>query len=96
MTQAQIGEDPRDTRSIPRFPLEWPLGWRRARHRRHSSFTMTREDRVGDGKVYKRSTAVNMATATERLEKQLDLLGARNPSNAKNSLNPLRERCNTN
>jgi len=64
--------------AIPRFPLEWPLGWKRSRTRRPSNFTMTREDRGAAGLV-KRSTAVNMITATARLEDQLDKLGASSP-----------------
>lgn len=62
--------------SIPRYPLEWPLGWKRSRSRRHADFKMTREDRVGQ-EVRKRATPVNTLTATERLERQLDMLGAR-------------------
>jgi hypothetical protein len=64
--------------SIPRYPLEWPLGWKRCRSRRNGQFSMTREDRRPEGTL-KRSTPVNMATATERLEDQLEKLGAREP-----------------
>lgn len=68
--------------SIPRFPLEWPLGWprRQGSARQTAAFSMSREDWVGEGaqrRAVKRVTAVNMATATERLERQLELLGAR-------------------
>ena len=52
--------------SIPRYPLEWPLGWRRSRIRKASNFTMTKEG-FYDGKSVKRSVAVNMAEATDRL-----------------------------
>ena len=62
--------------SIPRYPLEWPLGWKRATSRRHGAFSMTREDRTPE-KIVKRSTAVNMAVATDRLERQLEMLGAK-------------------
>lgn len=62
--------------SVKRYPLEWPLGWKRCRARRHGAFSMTREDVTPD-KVVKWSTAVNMAVATERLEKQLDMLGVK-------------------
>lgn len=66
--------------SIPRYPLEWPLGWKRCRSRRHGNFSMTREDRnTLTGQVSKRATQVNMAVATDRLEKQLDMLGAKDP-----------------
>lgn len=68
-------------KSVKRYPLEWPIGWKRTRGRRHGAFSMTREDRVGpDQQIKKRSTQVNMAVATERLERQLDALGAKNPT----------------
>lgn len=71
--------------SIPRYPLEWPAGWRRTSwqgRQKAAAFSMTRED-VVQGQAgperKKRSTAVNMATATERLERELDRLGATSP-----------------
>lgn len=80
--------------SIPRYPLEWPLGWPRTRNRRTAAaFSMTRQDQrrhalTGQIETVKRSTPVNMATATERLERQLDLLGASAPTLSTNvSLN---------
>ena len=67
--------------AIPRYPLEWPLGWKRTRARRHADFKMTRETgRDEKGQRQTRITAVNMAVATERLEKQLDALGAKHPT----------------
>lgn len=62
--------------SVQRYPLEWPLGWKRTRARRHGDFRMTREDRTPEGPK-KRTTPVNMAVAVERLERQLDALGAK-------------------
>lgn len=64
--------------SIPRYPLEWPLGWKRCKSRRAGQFSMTREDRDPKG-ITKRSAPVNMMVATERLEKQLEALGALDP-----------------
>lgn len=66
-----------DTRSIPRYPLEWPMGWPRKRHhqRKVGNFSMTREDRLPDNRYVKRITAVSMEAATGRLEQQLNLLG---------------------
>lgn len=76
-----------DSTAVQRFPLEWPLGWKRTRGRRHGAFSMTREDVVPTG-VRKRSTPVNMITAVARLEDQLDKLGAKNPTLSTNvSLN---------
>jgi hypothetical protein len=67
--------------AITRYPLEWPLGWKRTRSRRSADFRMTREGRPApDGKTTKYATQVNMAVATERLERQLDALGAKNPT----------------
>lgn len=57
---------------IPRFPLEWPAGWRRARSRRQAAFKMTRQ--VGEGT---RTGALNMEVATDRLSVELDRLGAK-------------------
>lgn len=65
--------------AVSRYPLEWPAGWIRNRSRRHADFRMTREDRSSTGEVRKRSSPVNMAAATERLERQLDALGAKDP-----------------
>jgi hypothetical protein len=72
-----------DATSVQRYPLEWPLGWKRTKHRRSANFSMTR----GEGEA-RRATQVNMATATERLETQLEKLGAKNPTLSTNvSLN---------
>lgn len=65
--------------AVQRYPLEWPIGWKRNRSRRNADFKMTREDRTSAG-ILKRTTPVNMAVATERLERQLDALGAKNPT----------------
>ena len=58
-----------EDRQVPRFPLEWPLGWKRtpAHRRTASSFSTTRT-------VDKRMT---VALATDRLQGELDRLGAR-------------------
>lgn len=55
--------------SIPRFPLEWPAGWRRtpAHHRERAAFSTKR---LVDGRL-------SVTLATDRLQSQLDLLGAR-------------------
>lgn len=50
--------------SIPRYPLEWPLGWPRKRSRRAGQF---RKDRK----------PINVEQATIRLERELDRLGAK-------------------
>jgi hypothetical protein len=50
--------------SVKRYPLEWPLGWKRTRVRRHGKFTSDRRH-------------VNVEFATRRLEEQLDKLRAK-------------------
>lgn len=72
-------DDQDDPGAVSNYPLQWPLGWPRKRFRASSNFSMSREDRTPKGEVYKRITSINMATATDRLEKQLDALGAKNP-----------------
>ena len=52
--------------SIPRYPLEWPLGWRRCRSRRAATFS-------------KEKRSINTVDATARLEDQLERLGAEMP-----------------
>jgi hypothetical protein len=54
-----------DSASVPRYPLEWPLGWKRARYRRSGTFK-------------KDGAAINVEQATRRLEREMDRLGAKN------------------
>lgn len=65
--------------AVPRFPLAWPVGWKRtpSQNRRTGQFAETVDlGRDEQGNVRKRSKSVSMATAVERLEGQLDRLGA--------------------
>jgi hypothetical protein len=64
--------------SIPRYPLEWPIGWKRTdpRQRQRAEFRRTVND-VVDGQVKKRGVAVSVIVATGRLERQLELLGVK-------------------
>jgi hypothetical protein len=58
-----------DIESIKRFPLEWPVGWKRTRPgaRTHAAFSTKRTvDRQ-----------LSIALAVERLDQQLELLGVR-------------------
>lgn len=55
------------TRPIPHFPLEWPLGWPRKRSRRFGQFKR-------DGRW------INTEQATLRLERELEKLGAGDPT----------------
>lgn len=64
-----------------RYPLSWPTGWKRTPYakRRHGKFSET-YDIAREGAVQKRTKTVTMATAVERLESQLDKLGASEPT----------------
>lgn len=57
-------------KSVSRFPLEWPLGWKRTPTygRAWGKFST---NRVSDGRV-------TVALATDRLQRELDRLGAKN------------------
>jgi hypothetical protein len=71
--------------SIPRYPLAWPIGWVRtpARARQAGSFRAIRSELVLVNNVptqRKRETAVSVFTATQRLERQLDLLRTKQPT----------------
>jgi hypothetical protein len=59
--------------TIPRYPLTWPLGWPRARHRANAQFKET----VNDGGV-QRTKWISMDKAVRRLEAEIDRLGGSN------------------
>lgn len=65
------------TEAIPRYPLAWPVGWKRTAYsqRRHGKFSETIETRQPDNSVKKRSKSVSMVEAVTRLEKQIESLG---------------------
>lgn len=56
------------TEAIPRYPLAWPLGWARAKQRLNAPFSTKK---AVDGRL-------SVIVATQRLEQQLDALGAKN------------------
>jgi hypothetical protein len=60
--------------SVSRFPLQWPIGWKRAKYRKHAAFTTKK---TSDGRL-------SMAIATERLEDELRRLGARDATLSSN------------
>lgn len=65
--------------SIPRYPLAWPLGWPRTRSRKQAAFTETVKT-TNEGGILKRSKAISMAVAVDRLERQLALLPGTDPT----------------
>ena len=73
--------DQQHPETIPRYPLEWPLGWRRSRSRKSAQFKTVERvaSTVPNGGYSNRSRQLSMADAVSRLEEQLDKLGAKNP-----------------
>lgn len=53
-----------DPESVKRFPLEWPMGWRRARTRRHGQFKS-------------QGQWISTEDATRRLEREMARLGGK-------------------
>lgn len=72
--------------SVKRFPLEWPSGWTRTlRHKRQrAAFRSTKSDTVtrtdGSSNTVKRDVPVSVFVATQRLERQIEMLGGKNPT----------------
>jgi hypothetical protein len=71
--------------AVQRYPLQWPSGWKRtaANRRQPAAFSQTKTDYVDDGvqrRERKRSIDVTTFVATQRLEQQLERLGAADPT----------------
>lgn len=64
--------------TIPRFPLEWPPGWKRtpAGLRQASAFHKVRAVDAGGGSTYKSKERLDIADGLARLEGELRRLGA--------------------
>lgn len=60
-----------------RFPLSWPTGWKRTTSRKEARFFSAAHS-IDGSRVYK-GGKVTIAQAIDRLDKQLELLGARSP-----------------
>jgi len=59
--------------AVSRWPLEWPLGWKRTPpNKRERSASFTKTVKIGD---LKRQKAVSGNESTERLERQIELIG---------------------
>jgi hypothetical protein len=60
-----------DVAAVQRWPLEWPMGWKRTAngHRRHARFSTKRTQ----------NQRLTVILATERLEREVDALGAVTP-----------------
>ncbi len=66
--------------AVSRFPLAWPVGWVRTPYGRRqiAKFTQTTQTMGAEGPRY-RTGHVSVFVATQRLEAQLDKLGAQDP-----------------
>lgn len=58
-----------------RYPLSWPIGWPRTKGRDRKRATFQETRRAAGLQEARRSTAVSMPTARNRLWQQLELLG---------------------
>lgn len=67
----QVDARIRDHDSIKRFPLEWPVGWKRTAPRQRMAAPFGTK-RTSTGRL-------TVMLATERLENEVERLGARNP-----------------
>jgi hypothetical protein len=67
--------------AVQRYPLAWPAGWVRTLpgKRQRASFRQVRTEAV-NGAIQKRDVVVSVFVATQRLEAELDRLGARHPT----------------
>jgi len=66
--------------AVSRYPLEWPVGWKRTApgNRQRADFRQVRYTDTQTGRE-KRDVAVSALSATQRLERQLELLGGADP-----------------
>ena len=75
-----------DHESVKRFPLEWPTGWTRTSKwkRQRAAFRQTKTDTMrnadGSSRTVKRDVQVSVFVATQRLERQIEMLGGKNPT----------------
>jgi len=58
--------------SVSAFPLAWPAGWPRATSRAFAKFNQKKDT----GRGYSETSKVTVAIARNRLQRELDLLGA--------------------
>src|SRR5262245_43668964 len=64
--------------SAQRYPLAWPVGWRRTKYRGRARFS-TITTRTGVGYTLRDRKALTVYQAVERLMVELDRLGVTNP-----------------
>lgn len=66
---------------VTRYPLSWPFGWRRtaARQRQRATFSESKTIQMPEGQpAIRKEGLVSMPRARDRLQRQLELLGAKN------------------
>mgnify|MGYP003694605385 CR=1 FL=1 len=80
-----------DHESVKRFPLEWPTGWTRTSKwkRQRAAFRQTKTDTMrnadGSSRTVKRDVQVSVFVATQRLERQIEMLGGKTPRSRRTS-----------
>lgn len=62
-----------------RYPLAWPLGWKRTTSRRQAMFSKKVAKTNGLGSTYRQTQNLTVGDGLARLEGELRRLGARNP-----------------
>lgn len=66
--------------SIPRYPLEWPVGWvQTLPHRRQVARFSKRVTVTGESGSWSRLKELSIEQATQRLEQEIERLGGRHP-----------------
>lgn len=58
--------------NVPAYPLDWPPGWPRAKHREHSRFTMSGQSPHG----YRTSISPSVEVGRKKLQLELARIGA--------------------
>jgi hypothetical protein len=67
------------TENVQRYPLQWPTGWAREKFRTAAQFGKVRTTTNESGS-WSRKASLSVDDAIGRLEKELDRLGATNPT----------------
>jgi hypothetical protein len=63
-----------------RFPLSWPIGWKRTPYhsRKKAAFYTSKQVAIGDGNSYRQKSSLTVGDGLDRIYGELRRLGARN------------------
>ena len=67
------------TDDVTRYPLAWPVGWKRTTSRRQAMFNKKITRTSGNGTPYRQTENLSVGDGLRRLTDELRRLGARNP-----------------